>query len=108
MSRASCCSHSSGVFASSPVPALADRLAAIDGVEVLNDAFFNEFTLRLTRPASPMVEELAGRGILAGVPAARLWPGAQALDNLLIVAATELTTEADSEALAAALEEVLK
>ncbi len=88
--------------------ALAGRLAAIDGVEVLNDAFFNEFTLRLARPASPVVEELAGRGILAGVPASRLWPGEPALDNLLIVAATELTTEADSNALAAALEEVLK
>ena len=88
--------------------ALAGRLAAIDGVEVLNDAFFNEFTLRLARPAAPVVEELAGRGILAGVPASRLWPGQAALDNLLIVAATELTTEADSDALAAALEEVLK
>jgi len=87
--------------------ALADRLAAIDGVEVLNDTFFNEFTLRLTKPASPVVEELAGRGILAGVPGSRLWPGEPALDNLLIVAATELTTEADGEALAAALKEVL-
>ena len=87
--------------------ALADRLAAIDGVEVLNDTFFNEFTLRLTKSASPVVEELVGRGILAGVPGARLWPGEPALDNLLIVAATELTTEADGEALAAALEEVL-
>ena len=74
---------------------------------MLNDTFFNEFTLRLTKSASPVVEELVGRGILAGVPGARLWPGEPALDNLLIVAATELTTEADGEALAAALEEVL-
>ncbi len=88
--------------------ALANRLAAINRVEVLNDAFFNEFTLRLTRTASSVVEELAGRGILAGVPASRLWPGEATLDNLLIVAATELTTEADSDALAAGLEEVLK
>jgi glycine dehydrogenase subunit 1 len=87
---------------------LADRLAAIKGVEVLNDSFFNEFTLRLSKPASPVVEALAGRGILAGVPGARLWPGEAALDNLLIVAATELTTEADSAALAAALGEALK
>ena len=88
--------------------ALADRLAAINGVEVLNESFFNEFTLRLTRSASLVVDELAGRGILAGVPASRLWPGEATLDNLLIVAATELTTEADSDALAAGLEEVLK
>ena len=88
--------------------ALADRLAAINRVEVLNESFFNEFTLRLTRSASSVVDELAGRGILAGVPVSRLWPGDATLDNLLIVAATELTTEADSDALAAGLEEVLK
>ena len=88
--------------------ALADRLATINGVEVLNEAFFNEFTLRLTQSASSMVEELARRGVLAGVPASRLWPGEATLDNLLIVAATELTTEADCDALATGLEEVLK
>ena len=88
--------------------ALADRLANIIRVEVLNESFFNEFTLRLTRSASSVVDELAGRGILAGVPVSRLWPGEATLENLLIVAATELTTEADSDALAAGLEEVLK
>ncbi len=88
--------------------ALADRLAAVDGVEVLNDALFNEFTLRLKLPAAGVVDDLAERGILAGVPASRLWPGEEALSHLLIVAATELTTEADGEALAAALGEVLK
>jgi glycine dehydrogenase subunit 1 len=88
--------------------ALADRLAGIEGIDVLNDAYFNEFTVRLTRPAAGVVDDLAERGILAGVPASRLWPGEAALENLLIVAATELTTEADGAALAAALEEVLK
>ncbi len=88
--------------------ALADRLAGVDGVEVLTDAFFNEFTLRLKRPAAGVVDALAGRGILAGVPASRLWPDDPALDDLLIVAATELTTEADGAALAAALEEALR
>jgi glycine dehydrogenase subunit 1 len=88
--------------------ALADRLAGVDGVEVLTDAFFNEFTVRLKRPAAGVVDALAGRGILAGVPACRLWPDDPALDDLLIVAATELTTEADGAALAAALEEALR
>ena len=83
--------------------ALADRLAAVAGMEVLNDAFFNEFTLRLKRPAAKVVDELAERGILAGVPGSRLWPDDPALDDLLIVAATELTTESDCEALAEAL-----
>src|SRR5690349_17485341 len=52
--------------------ALADRLAAVPGVTLLNDTFFNEFTLRLPRPAAPVVDALAGRGVLAGVPASRL------------------------------------
>src|SRR3546814_236494 len=43
---------------------LADRLAALEGVELLNDGFFNEFTVRLPRPAAEVVEALAERGIL--------------------------------------------
>src|SRR5690606_28278804 len=52
---------------------LADALAAIPGVEVLNKTFFNEMTIRVTQPAAS--ERLAKRGILAGVPASRLLPG---------------------------------
>lgn len=85
---------------------LADRLAGVPGVAVLNESFFNEFTLRLPRPATDVVEALAARGILAGVPYARLAPKA-GLDNLLLVAATETTTQDDRAAYAAALKEVL-
>ncbi|MEO5335825.1 MAG: aminomethyl-transferring glycine dehydrogenase subunit GcvPA [Magnetospirillum sp. WYHS-4] len=84
--------------------ALADRLAAVPGVQVVNRTFFNEFTLRLPRPAAPAVEALAARGILGGVPVSRLLPG---LDDLLLVAATETNSEADMDAFAAALKEVL-
>lgn len=84
--------------------ALADRLAGVPGVEVLNRSFFNEMTLRLPTPAAPLVSRLAERGILAGVPVSRLEPDAPGVENLLLVAATELTTEADIEALASALE----
>jgi glycine dehydrogenase subunit 1 len=83
--------------------ALADRLAAVKGVEVLSDAFFNELTLRLARPAAEVVDELAAKRILAGVPVSRLAPEARGADDLLLVAATETTTEADMAALAAAL-----
>src|SRR3954464_16073672 len=38
--------------------ATADRLARIDGVELVNAAFFNEFTLRLPRPARPVVRAM--------------------------------------------------
>src|SRR3546814_7189962 len=51
---------------------LADRLAGVKGSFVLNDSFFNEFTVRLPRPAAEVVEALAPWGILAGVPVSRL------------------------------------
>jgi len=87
--------------------ALADRLAAIPGVELLTPAFFNEFTVRLPRPAAPIVDALAKKDILAGVPASRLLPHEKAAENLLIVAATECNTDDDFAALERALKEVL-
>ena len=86
---------------------LADRLAALPGVSLLTGCFFNEFTLRLGRPAAPVVEALARRGVLAGVPASRLWPGRPELADLLILAATETNTEEDMAALAQGLREAL-
>lgn len=85
---------------------LADRLQAVNGVSVLNATFFNEFTVRLPVPAAEVVEKLAARGILAGVPYSRLAPGA-GLNDLLLVAATEVTTPEDRAAYAAALAEAL-
>ncbi|MGY0791606.1 aminomethyl-transferring glycine dehydrogenase subunit GcvPA [Azospirillum argentinense] len=84
---------------------LADKLAAVTGVEIVNDSFFNEFTVKLPKPAAEVVEALAQRGILGGVPASRLFGGG--LDDLLIVAATETNTESDMDAFATALAEVL-
>src|SRR3954453_23658889 len=55
---------------------LADMLAGVAGVKVLNETFFNEFTVRLARPAAEVVEALAERGVLGGVPVSRLLPGA--------------------------------
>jgi glycine dehydrogenase subunit 1 len=85
---------------------LADALGGVKGVEVLNDTFFNEFTIRLSKPAAGVVEQLAERGILAGVPVSRLLPGA-GLDDLLLVASTEINTDDDRAAFVAALQEVL-
>ena len=85
---------------------LADQLAAVKGVEVLNRAFFNEFTVKLAKPAAEVVERLAEKGVLAGVPVSRLLPGA-GLDNLLLVASTEVNTDDDRAAFVAALKEVL-
>ncbi|KPF66445.1 glycine dehydrogenase [Bosea sp. AAP35] len=86
--------------------ALADALAGVKGVTVLNDSFFNEFTVKLPRPAAEIVEALAERGILAGVPVSRLLPSA-GLDDLLLVASTEVNTNEDRAAFLAALAEVL-
>jgi len=86
--------------------ALADRLGAIEGVRVETDAFFNEFTLKLPKPAAEIVEALAAKGVLGGVPASRLFPR-RGLDDRLIVAATETNTQADLDAFEAALKEVL-
>jgi len=86
---------------------LADRLAAIPRVAVVNDAFFNEFTVRLPGDAAAIVERLAARGILAGVPVSRLLPDQPKLNNLLLVAATETNTETDIDAFADALGEIL-
>ncbi len=85
---------------------LADGLSAVNGVEVLNRTFFNEFTVRLAKPAAEVVERLAEKGVLAGVPVSRLLPGA-GLDDLLLVASTEVNTDDDRAAFCAALNEVL-
>jgi glycine dehydrogenase subunit 1 len=87
--------------------AAADRLARVPGVELVNDAFFNEFTLRLAGEARPVVRTMAGKGVLGGVSLGRLYPGAGGLANGLVVAVTETNTDEDVEALAAALEEAL-
>lgn len=81
---------------------LADLLADIDGVEVLNETFFNEFTLRVKGDAAAIVEKLAGQGVLGGVPVSRLLPDA-GLDDLIIIANTEVNTDEDRQALVNAL-----
>jgi glycine dehydrogenase subunit 1 len=82
---------------------LRDALAAIDGVEVLTARFFNELAIRLPKPASEVVGALAAGGILAGVPFSRLDPEA-GFDDVLLLAATEMTTDQDIAALQGALE----
>ncbi|HWA17917.1 MAG TPA: aminomethyl-transferring glycine dehydrogenase subunit GcvPA [Devosia sp.] len=88
--------------------ALANALRAVPGVELLNKGFFNEMTIRLPVPAAPVIEMLAQAEILAGVPVSRLEPGNPACANLIVLAATELTTDEDIDMLTVALAEVLK
>ncbi len=85
----------------------ADRLTQIPGVALVNDSFFNEFTLTLPQEARPVVRALADRKILGGVSLGRLYPGTDALEHGLLVAVTETATYADVEAFAVALQEIL-
>jgi glycine dehydrogenase subunit 1 len=85
---------------------LADLLARIPGVEVIQDAFFNEFTIRVPGDGAEVVERLAQRAVLGGVPVSRLLPG-RGLDDLILVASTEVNSDEDRAAYAAALEDVL-
>ena len=86
---------------------LAEMLGAVPGVDLLNSTFFNEFTIRVRGHAAEVVEKLARRGILGGVPASRLDPSRPELSDLIIVAATEVNTDEDRAAYAKALREVL-
>jgi glycine dehydrogenase subunit 1 len=79
-----------------------DALATIAGVEILTPRIFNEFAVRLPRPAARVVEALARRDVLAGVPFSRLDPAA-GLDDVLLVCATETTHDDDIDALVQAL-----
>jgi glycine dehydrogenase subunit 1 len=87
--------------------ALADRLAKVPGVAVLNETFFNEFTIRVPGNAAEVIEKLAAKGVLGGVPASRLAPDDPDLADLIIVAATEVNTDEDCAAYVTALREVL-
>jgi glycine dehydrogenase subunit 1 len=86
---------------------LADMLAEVPGVTVLNDTFFNEFTIRLPGKGAEVIEKLAAKGVLGGVPASRLSSGNPDLADLIIVASTEVNTDEDRAAYVAALKEVL-
>jgi glycine dehydrogenase subunit 1 len=84
----------------------AERLSAIPGVRLVNDSFFNEFTLELPVEARPAVHAMVEKGILGGVSLGRLYPGIDALKNGLVVAVTEVVSDADIDALEAALKEL--
>jgi glycine dehydrogenase subunit 1 len=88
--------------------ALADALEKVPGLELITHSFFNEMAVKLNRPAAPVVDGLAAKGILAGVPVSRVDPEHPDVADLLVLAATELTTDDDIAALTAGLTEALK
>jgi glycine dehydrogenase subunit 1 len=86
---------------------LADALSDVAGVEVLNETFFNEFTIRVRGDAGDVLAKMAERGVLGGVRASRLLPNA-GLDDLIIVANTEVNTDNDRVAFVEALRSSLQ
>jgi glycine dehydrogenase subunit 1 len=86
---------------------LAESLSAVPGVSVLNDTFFNEFTIRVPGDAASIVEELAANNVLGGVPVSRLDANDPELDDLIVVASTEINSDQDRAAYVQALREVL-
>jgi glycine dehydrogenase subunit 1 len=86
---------------------LADRLAGVRGVEVLTQSFFNEFTIRVPGDAARVIDVVAQRGVLGGVPVSRLEPGRPEVRDLIVVASTEVNTPQDRQRLCAELAGVL-
>jgi glycine dehydrogenase subunit 1 len=87
--------------------ALAERLGRIPGVNLVNRTLFNEFAIQLPRPAAEIVEALAVKGVLAGIPVSRFYPDRKELANLLLVAATEMVITNDMDRLEQGLREIL-
>jgi glycine dehydrogenase subunit 1 len=77
------------------------RLAMLPGVEVLNAANFNEFTVFLPGPAEVIVAELLGQGIAAGVPLGTYYDGS---DNVMVVTVTEKRSRREIDLFVRALE----
>lgn len=76
---------------------LADILAKVKGVKVLNKNFFNEFTIELGCDAAEVNKKLLAKNIIGGY----------ATGTKMIVAVNELTSDADMKALASELEKIL-
>jgi glycine dehydrogenase subunit 1 len=87
---------------------VAGRLSAIPGVSIVNDSFFNEFTLKLPVEARPAVHAMVQKGVLGGVSLGRLYPHSSELQNGLVVAVTETVTDDDITAFEAALKEAVQ
>jgi glycine dehydrogenase subunit 1 len=74
---------------------------------VVTPHFFNEFTIRTPKPGAEVIDALVDEGVIGGVPASRLFPDHSDLHDLIIVAATELTSPGDRDAYGRALTKVL-
>ena len=85
---------------------LAGMLSALRGVEKAFSApHFHDVALRLDRPVGPVLNALAANGILGGFDLSNDYPE---LGHALLVCATETKSDADLNAYATVLEELLQ
>jgi glycine dehydrogenase subunit 1 len=85
---------------------LVDALTRVPGVRLAFDRpRFHEAVLLLDRPVKPVLEALAGRGIIGGADISVRYPS---LGNALLVCATETRTLADIETYARELTETMR
>lgn len=77
---------------------LADLLAKVPGVKIVNKSFFNEFTIELNKSAIDVNKKLLQSSVIGGY----------AEGNKMIVAVSELTSENDMKIFVKKLEEALK
>jgi glycine cleavage system P protein (glycine dehydrogenase) subunit 1 len=83
-----------------------ERLATLDGVELLHEApVVREFPVRLEAPVAAVLDRCAERGIAAGYPLAREYPEH---DDGLLVAITERRTREQIDLLAEVLGESVR
>jgi len=82
-----------------------EQLLAIDGIEAVGEnAFFNEFTIRLPGDASEIVGLMIDKGFAAGFPLGRYYRDRK---DQLLVAVTEKRTREEIKAFAIAMEAVV-
>lgn len=87
--------------------ALYEALQGHKAWEVLNTSFFNEMTVKFPdHKAEAIVQACLAKDILIGVPASRLYPGVSEVENLLLMTATEMTSEDDINKAVKILKEV--
>ncbi len=77
---------------------LADALGDIEGVDVENESFFNEFVITLPKAASEVIDDLVTCGIIGGYDLG---------ENRMLVTATEMTPDVDIQEFTRILAEIL-
>ena len=84
---------------------LAQKVGTLPGVEMIgNSPFFNEFVVRLPRPAAEINAALLNQGFIGGYDLAADYPD---LGNAMLLCATEMNSRAQIDRFVDALAEVL-